>query len=222
MPFTRLFKAKKASAAVVSGPVQRTAQKVDIVTLERAYRRPKVVYRSGNNHHSFHAEVCIMEEESAPCESWRDEDNASAASDDTTTDATPSAGLIPTSDSWLCHEYPSMYYLEGATSDEESSSDEESEDEDREQDSPMSSTETLVEVSPRAAIIAAKIEVVAREVKPKAQAVRIEATLVPLWVAQGRIDIKYRCEGFELKEAKKAKVAAIKAKNAEGVWWKQN
>ena len=215
MPFrvARLFKAKKPAAP--ASPVRRTTQKVDVVTMERAYRKPKLVYRTGDNHRSFHAEVCIMEEESAPCASWRDEDNAPAVSDATPTHATSAAGLIPTSDSWLCREYPSMYYLEK----EEESSDEESEGE--EEESPMSSTETLVEAAPRAAIAAAKVAAAPRAVKARAPLVRLESTLVPLWVAQGRTDIKYRGEGFEIEEVKRAKAAALREKNIEAVWWKQ-
>ena len=84
--------------------------------------------------------------------------------------------------------------------------------------SPMSSTETLVDVVPRAAVVAAKLEAFAREV-PKKKAKR-QATLVPLCVAQQRDDIKYRPEGFELEE-QKAKKAKSKRVVGEKVWWMQ-
>lgn len=165
------------------------AKKIEVLALESAQLTPRVVYRNHNGHLSMSCEVYIHEDESAPCESGRDEDSdSSVASDDTA--ATTAPGLIPTTDSWLCYEYPSMY-CKGIP--EEIKSDV----------SPMSSTETLVEASPRAAAAAAKIEAIAAEVGPKVQHRIREPTLVSLREAQNNNYIKYRLEGYEMEKFEK-------------------
>ena len=91
--------------------------------------------------------------------------------------------------------------------------------ESEEEASPKSSTETLVDlvdVYPRAPLAAAKIEAIARQIeeKPKYALSILENTLIPLAIAQQRADVKYRPEGFELKEAKEAAKAAKEAAKA--------
>lgn len=197
MAFARLFKSKKPRELSIfmefDTPEFWTkyhlceAKEVELLPLEFAQSRPDIVYRSIDKRMSIFEEVYIKEGESAPCESWCDEDNnLSVASENTTTAAAP--GLIPTTDSWLCYEYPSTYY-KGIPEEEE-------------EFSPMSSTETLVEA-------------VAQEVGPKKVNTLRQATLIPLYIAQHRGDIKYHPEGFELNE----EVEVVESKRK--VWWKQ-
>lgn len=166
----------------------------------------------------------IKEGESALCESWRDEDNDSSVA----ITATSATGLIPTTDSWLCNEFPS-FYCKGLEAVEEIDTEETEEKLEyveehanekapsHEQEiSPMSSTETLVEST------AAKIEATVSEANPKITT--LESTLIPIWLAQQRADIKYRPEGFELKEhgAKMTSKKASKLRRViEKVRWKQ-
>ena len=103
---------------------------------------------------------------------------------------------IPTTDSWLASEFPSLYVKVEDDDDEENSVDESV---GRDEYSPMSSTETLVEREEMigdAGILEKVEEVEMRKVHTLRQ-----APLVPLHLAQMHHRIKYRPEGFEMAEA---------------------
>lgn len=226
MAFARLFKSKKACASCAplepreaplaldlsTYPIPRPTRKAKDISIGQVQSpsKPQITYFHVARHDSMIAQLGFMEDESAPCESWRDEDSdfSVVSGYTTTTTATAAPGLIPTTDSWLCNEFPSLYCNEVPEDEEE-------------EISPMSSTETLVEASPRAIEVAAKIEAIALEVPPKKDNALLHATLVPLWVAQQQASIKYRLEGFELKEEKNKKAEQVEALKANKVWWKK-
>lgn len=179
---------------------------LELIPLEFARCRPEIVYRNVNRnihgkHVSMFAEPMVWEESSAPF-AGGDEDDSTLLTD--TSVASPAHGHITTTDSWLVYEYPSLY-VKGIEEEEET------------EVSPMSSTETLVAVEtvkPQVTAVAAKLEAIVAEVPQKVKVVQ-HPTLIPLAVAQARADIKYRAEGFEMKEG----LQALQAKRSEKVWW---
>jgi hypothetical protein len=78
----------------------------------------------------------------------------------------------------------------------------ETDEDEQEDDSPLVFPEpaTLAEASVKPLDAAAKLEAIAAQVSKKRARTARQPTLVPLDVAQARADIKYRAEGFELRE----------------------
>jgi hypothetical protein len=123
--------------------------------------------------------------------------------------AAPKESLnLPTTDSWLANEFPSLY----CKADLEDSDSEDEGDDEIEECSPVSSTETLVAEEPKIedAGVPKVIEIVEEVPERKIHTIR-RPHLYPLHLAQKHYLIKYRPEGFEMAEAR----AMGKAR----AWW---
>ena len=223
MPFLMFHRQKKAqpisntNCDALVASFHRPAE-LELIPLESAQCRPEMVYRvlsrNQHKHTSMRAEPLVWEEPSAPF--GGDEDVSYPAP--TSVVHSPARRRIPTLDSWLVQEYPSLYMEAIPEEDEEDEETMEMEEsgEMEEEVSPMSSTETLVEVNvAQAAAVAAKLEAIVAEL-PKRAPIALRQTLIPLAVAQARDDIKYRAEGFEMKEM----LQNFRAMRSEKVWWK--
>lgn len=138
---------------------------------------------------------------------WEDQFPAPAAAPSTASALEP----IPTADSWLCGEFPSLFVDEIVVK-------QITKVEQREV-SPRSSTETLVEsvVEEKPASAPAPIAVVVNTPFPMTK--RPALTLIALNVAQARLDIKYRPECFESIDAPTKPTQVKRSKSMR--WWKK-